>query len=48
MPSCTKTLDSIKNSETKYKDQHPELDASEENKPLYIFTNEFKRLNSQE
>lgn len=38
-----KILDSIKNSESKYKDQHPELEASEENAQLYIFTNEFKK-----
>jgi len=37
-----KLLDSIKNSESKYKDQHPELESSEENAQLYIFTNEQK------
>lgn len=37
-----KMLASIAHSESKYKDQHPELEASEENKQLYIFTNELK------
>ncbi|MDQ3761150.1 MAG: caspase family protein [Actinomycetota bacterium] len=38
-----KMLDSIKNSNTKYKDQHPQLEASPQNKQLYVFTNEFKK-----
>jgi metacaspase-1 len=39
-----KMLTSIKNSDTKYKDQRPQLEASPQNKQLYIFTNEFKKL----
>lgn len=37
-----KMLASIENSDTKYKTQRPQLEASEEDKHLYIFTNEFK------
>lgn len=37
-----KMLDRIKNSDTKYKDQRPQLEASAQNKQLYIFTSEFK------
>jgi metacaspase-1 len=38
-----KLLGSIKKSDTKYKVQQPQLEASEKNKQLYIFTNEFKK-----
>ncbi|MGH3550593.1 MAG: caspase family protein [Pseudonocardiaceae bacterium] len=36
-------LTSIKNSDTKYKVQEPQLEASEKNKQLYLFSNEFKK-----
>ena len=38
-----KMLDSIKNSNTKYKDQHPQMEGSPQNKQLYVFTSEFKK-----
>ncbi len=40
-------LNNIQNSDSKYKDQNPGLEAKDEHKKLYVFTNEFKKFDTQ-
>lgn len=40
----TNMLTNLENGESKYKDQNPGLEARDEHKKLYVFTNEFKNL----
>jgi metacaspase-1 len=40
-------LTDIQNGDSKYKDQNPGLEAKEEHKKLYVFTNEFKKLGDE-